>query len=948
MPLRRALRPSTVAALALILSGTAVLAGADAATEQLWLSGKGRRDTVDWEFRCETHRRCASWTTIPVPSQWELVGMGHYAYGHDPSPVRDVGHYRTDFTPPPHWRGWLVDLVFEGVMTDAEVRLNSVALGEHHGGFYRFRFPVEDALVAGARNRLEVTVREHSASGSVNRAERQADYWTFGGIYRPVRLEARPPESIAGVALDARHDGRLAARVRLTGLTAPATLVAEIRDRLDRPVSTDLRIDVEPDARPGRSGPRGRHETEVLLTHRIAGVRPWSAEDPVLYHLRLRLLRDGRSLHRHRERFGFRTVELRAGAGLFVNDRRVLLKGVNRHAFWPASGRTLDAEIDRGDVELIRSMNMNAVRTSHYPPDPTLLEACDELGLYVLDELAGWHDAYSTFAGRKLAREMVQRDRNHPSVLAWVNGNEGGSNDTLDVVIRRHDPQFRPVLHADALRSGVLSRHYPTWRELHDLLQTPERFSLARLLRPRPPLVLPTESLHGLYDGGSAAGLEELWALVRASPRALGLFLWALFDEAVVRIDHGGRLDTDGNHAPDGIVGPFREPTAHVDAVRAVFSPIVVRDGRPGTGFDGRLVLENRFDTTDLAACRFSYRFIEMPSPLAHDAVWRTLGEGELDGPPVAPGSTGELAIPPVPPAADALELTAFGPGGGALGRWVFPRFERGERVRAFMERSAPGEDADLEVISEDGALRLRSAEAALRFELDRGTVHFEDSGASLELTPLAGEGAPFSVRHQRDGTGYLVEMRSPGPMRRLDWRFAPSTGWARLSFHYDAPGDDGAWGPAFALSAEVQAMEWLGAGPGRVWGNRLAGPTLGLWHKLHASPRPPSGSALEPVLPGYYAGVDWARLVTDRGALTLVVESDDLYLRVLRPSFPDDARDATAAIPAGDLAFEARVPPIGTKFHPAAELAPPAAGNEESARRPVEGVVWLRFETGG
>ena len=152
-------------------------------------------------------------------------------------------------------------------------------------------------------------------------------------------------------------------------------------------------------------------------------------------------------MHRRQDRFGFRTFEVRPGDGLYLNGRRIVLKGVNRHSFWPDSGRCLNEAVHRGDIALIQDMNMNAVRMSHYPPDEQFLELCDELGLYVLDELAGWQKPYDTDVGRKLVEETVTRDVNHPSILFWDNGNEGGWNTALDGEFARWDPQGRPVLH---------------------------------------------------------------------------------------------------------------------------------------------------------------------------------------------------------------------------------------------------------------------------------------------------------------------------------------------------------------------------------------------------------------------------------------------------------------------------------------------------------------------
>jgi len=123
---------------------------------------------------------------------------------------------------------------------------------------------------------------------------------------------------------------------------------------------------------------------------------------------------------------------VRPGKGLYLNGQRILLKGVDRHSFRPETGRSLDREDNYADARLVKSMNMNAVRMSHYPPDPAFLEAADQLGIYVLDELSGWHHAHDTDVGRRLVREMVERDVNHPSILFWDNGNEGGWNRELD------------------------------------------------------------------------------------------------------------------------------------------------------------------------------------------------------------------------------------------------------------------------------------------------------------------------------------------------------------------------------------------------------------------------------------------------------------------------------------------------------------------------------------
>lgn len=132
----------------------------------------------------------------------------------------------------------------------------------------------------------------------------------------------------------------------------------------------------------------------------------------------------GKVLHSETENFGFRTIEVRESDGLYINGVRINVRGVNRHSFRPESGRTLSKEKNIEDVLLMKGMNMNSVRLSHYPADPEFLEACDSLGLYVMDELGGWHGKYDTPTGVRLIEGMIERDVNHPSIIWWSNGNE--------------------------------------------------------------------------------------------------------------------------------------------------------------------------------------------------------------------------------------------------------------------------------------------------------------------------------------------------------------------------------------------------------------------------------------------------------------------------------------------------------------------------------------------
>ncbi|HEY8462053.1 MAG TPA: glycoside hydrolase family 2 TIM barrel-domain containing protein, partial [Blastocatellia bacterium] len=193
---------------------------------------------------------------------------------------------------------------------------------------------------------------------------------------------------------------------------------------------------------------------------RARDIKQWSPEWPNLYRVKARLVQGGKTLHEIIETFGFRTVELRPKDGLYVNGVKAHLRGINRHSFWPTSGRVTSKEISVQDANLIKDMNMNAVRMSHYPPDKHFLEVADSLGLFVINELAGWQAKYDADVGAKLVRELVIRDVNHPSVIMWANGNEGGFNYDLVDDYAKWDPQGRPVIHPYLNFNGINTGHY--------------------------------------------------------------------------------------------------------------------------------------------------------------------------------------------------------------------------------------------------------------------------------------------------------------------------------------------------------------------------------------------------------------------------------------------------------------------------------------------------------
>jgi beta-galactosidase/beta-glucuronidase len=400
----------TVILLAGILAGFTVAAQ----TKQIqYLSGTDSKHTIQWDFFCTAGRNSGEWKKIEVPSCWEQQGYGNYNYGRDYKTngknsrfYDEQGLYKYSFKVSPTWKGKNINIVFDGSMTDTEVKINGKSAGAvHQGAFYRFKYDITSLLYFDKPNTLEITVSKMSADASVNNAERLADYWVFGGIFRPVFLEATPERFIDYVGIDAKADGKFALQVATKGLAQNCIVITTISDASKKVIST-TKSTIE------------KRDSLMIVNAQVQNIKSWTSETPHLYNANIVLqTAAGQKLYELNEKFGFRTIEVRYGQGVYINGEQVKFKGVNRHCFWPETARTLSDDQQLTDALLLKEMNMNAVRCSHYPPDKYFLRLCDSLGIYVLNELAGWQKAYSTKAGEPLVRELVLRDMNHPSII---------------------------------------------------------------------------------------------------------------------------------------------------------------------------------------------------------------------------------------------------------------------------------------------------------------------------------------------------------------------------------------------------------------------------------------------------------------------------------------------------------------------------------------------------
>jgi beta-galactosidase/evolved beta-galactosidase subunit alpha len=408
-------------------------------------------------------------------------------------------------------------------------------------------------------------------------------------------------------------------------------------------------------------------EVVTLTAAGVSGVRPWSAEDPKLYTLVVTLEeRDGTPLDEVRQQIGFRSLELRDGL-LLVNGVAVKFKGVNRHEHHPDYGRAVPAESVLADVLLMKRHNVNAVRTSHYPPHPLFLDLCDRYGLYVIDECDlethGMDNAkqavnptkdpaWEAVCVDRMVR-MVQRDKNHPCVVMWSLGNEasfGVNHRAMADAARRIDPS-RPIHYeGDQLLevADVYSRMYASVDEVEKIGQGVEELKvwsggvLPATKYAGKPFIL-CEYAHAMGNG--PGGLSEYWDVFYRHPRLQGGWVWEWIDHGIRRRTDDGREyfayggdfgdePNDGNFVTDGLIFPDRTPSPGLIEYKKVIEPVKLE------AIDlkaGRLRVINRHEFSTLDHLHVTWKI---------EADGELVASGSLPTPKVPPRGTGDLTVP--------------------------------------------------------------------------------------------------------------------------------------------------------------------------------------------------------------------------------------------------------------------------------------------------------------
>jgi hypothetical protein len=825
-----------------------------------------------------------------------------------------------------------------GVSGSANSTTNTiVTTTAHQGGFYEFSYEVTTNVVVGAdTNVLNVTVNEWSANSSVNNAERQGDFWDFSGIFRPVYLMAKPQSNIERLAVDAQASGLISANVFLSGITNNCFVIGSVTDSNNVQLGSAFTNTVAAGA------------TNVLLSATLPSPQLWSAEFPTLYTLTVQLLDTNlTAIHTVTNLIGFRTIVFSNNVGYFVNGQKVVLRGICRHEFWPTDGRTTSLAESDLDIGLIKDMNMNAVRMSHYPPNKVFLDECDRLGLYVFDELTGWQQAYDNAIAPELVKEMVIRDVNHPSIIAWDNGNEGGWNTTVDNdgpgatnVYAIYDPQNRHVQRPSSTFNNIQDDHYPSYSTFTNSLG-------AGLMA-----FDNTEILHANFDGGGGAGLSDYWPLMRTSSNGIGMFTWAFLDEGVVRDDlPGDPVDVQDGNAPDGVVGPYRQREASYYTYKSIYNPAQVTPPNPA-GFNGTLAIQNWFSFTSLSQCTFDWQLGMFPDPTdpAHASTNALTGgllvaldSGSFAGPNVAPGGSGSLVLPGFPTNGtnyDALRLTATDPFGSNLYTWTWPLHSSSQIQGRIVGAGSVGGSA-ISAGTNASEIIVTNGPRILHFSKTTGMINsltVSNQPVSFTNGPVlvAGSWDVTSITNYSDGTNYVIMVNNINTSTNaFQWKLRPD-GWLKLNYVYALTGSQTWMGITFNYPGNnVTGMTWLGQGPHRVYKNRVAGQEVFVHTKgtnytstgRDILSQPNTTPWVYPEFAGYYGQLNWATLQTTEQPITVVTPTNNLFFRVLTPPASGIANIDTS-YPSGQISLLHGVGAVGEKFHATSSYGPSSAPN--------------------
>jgi hypothetical protein len=581
----------------------------------------------------------------------------------------------------------------------------------------------------------------------------------------------------------------------------------------------------------------------------------------------------------------------------------------------------------------MKDMNMNAVRMSHYPPDQYFLEVCDSMGMFVLDELAGWQKFYDTPNAKRLVKEMVERDVNHPSVVFWDNGNEGGFNKDVRGDYALYDPQKRTVIEPWSVINGTNTKHYPKFNYVQNALNNGRE------------VFFPTEFLHGLNDGGLGAGLDDQWNFMMSKPLSAGAFLWVFADEGVERRDRNDSIDTNGNSAPDGILGPYHEKEGSFYTVKEIWAPVHFEEIKITQDFKGQLGVSNRFLYSNLNLCKFSLELVRFGRSFPEVAMEKKTAI--VKSPDIAVGARGNLNLdlPADWKSYDVLYVTAYDQYGRHINTWSWNI----TKAKDYSNRIITSDFQKIAASELNNMITIKSGSTEITFDKTTGLIAgLKSSGKSVSLTGMYFAGVNRTFKEMKSyykDDNYIVEMVYDSATYAT-WTVMKG-GWLKLDFGYSPKGSLDYAGITFPYPENlVTGATLMANGPYRVWKNRLKGTQFGVFNKKYNNTV--TGQSWDyPEFKGYYSNFYAVEIQTKESPITIVSATDDMFLHLFTPQTATNLNGVrggiTPAFPSGNISVLHGISPVGTKFSSASEEGPQGEKNNYK-NESLTGTLYFRF----
>jgi beta-galactosidase len=862
-------------------------------TQQIRLDG-------EWEFVLWDHPDQMSADvprgscTVTVPGNWTLQDVGDLPhYTNVQMPFREVppqipqrcpvGLYRREVRIPSEWEGQRLVLRVEGAESVHLVYLDERFIGYGTDSRLPSEYEITDHVQPGRKHVLEILVLRYSAHSYIE----DQDQWWMAGLHREVVIEARPPIHLCDLV--AIGDWEPETGLGQITVTAEVALIDSVHfaDSPRRGCTVEIAVtDVHGAVIAHSAGHQVPHQARtpyvftghhVTAALRLGQVTPWSAENPVRYRVEA-IVRDAQGLELDRvwTWTGCRRVEIR-DRQLLVNGAPIWIFGVNRHDHHPDRGKALTEQDLREDLIAMRAHNITAIRTAHYPNHHRFYDLCDELGMYVIDEANIEGHAFNTslcnderYRSAFLERgaRMVQRDRNHPSIIAWSLGNEtgyGANHDALAGWIRRVDPS-RPlhyegaIFHGDGdgdgagqdfwvdggrMATDIVCPMYPT-------IESVAAYG-ANGAGDRP--LIMCEYSHAM--GNSNGSLADYWEVITATPGLQGGFIWEWKDHALRALDgssrllHGGDFGDsphDGNFVADGLVSADLDPHPALTEVAWVYRPVTVTavSGQTGSATTNRVQITNRRFFTDLRDLEARWE-LTIDGEVVETGVW--------DLPDIAPQSTLEMDLPWV-------DLSAQSWGHDAEVIWTVRWHLRSASWYAAADHLEAWDQVVLQerVSAVDYPAHGQDLGDLWVSEVEPWIWRATTDNDGFKLLPELSERFGIGGRAWARWTAQGLPDRPSEEVIEIEHRIEPAASGGMIHrFRYQVTAetaDVARLGMRCAVPATWSQITWWGLGPGENYSDRESGSLRGVW-TTSQDPFP----YLIPQEYGRRGGTRWVRL---------------------------------------------------------------------------------------